>query len=42
MEAQHKVKLQHSLDLAAVGLLPTLSVWWLSKQPSGAMVPDFK
>ena len=41
-KAQRKAKLQHSLDFAVVGLLPTHSVQQLSKQSSGAMLPDFK
>lgn len=41
-KAQHKAKLQHSLDFAVVGLLPTHSVQQLSKQSSGAMLLDVK
>lgn len=42
MKAQHKAKLQHSLDFGVVGLLPTHSAQQLSEQSSGAMLPDFK
>lgn len=42
MKVQHKAKLQHSSDFAAVGLLPTHSIQQFAKQSSSAMLFDFK